>query len=284
MANQPRIQELITLTLDAGLGIYIHASGDAAVRSVLNAAESMNRAFRPSDIGIAHAELVAVDDTARFANLGIPVIASYQWAQKATYWANENNKCLGPERMNRVEEHGTLNNAGALIAYGSDWPVDTLDPFLALSIGVLRQGDSQNRNSHVSFGPQFVGRLDQQPALSRDVALGGMTTAAATYLNASASIGSLEVGKLADLVVLSHDYFDEVTVPDEQLARNQVLLTMVGGRAVFADNSTQFIPTKWLAESNRLNNDPVVRSIKSGNILSRALIGRSCGSHAGHTH
>jgi predicted amidohydrolase YtcJ len=282
--NQSQIKEIITRTLDAGLGIHLHAVGDAAVRSVLNAAESMDRTFQPSDIGIAHAELVAIEDRVRFAKLGIPVIASYQWAQKATYWADKNEKTLGPERMSRAEGHGILNNAGALLSYGSDWPVDPLDPFLALSIGVLRQGDPQNRNAHASFGSQFVGRLDQQPALSREVALRGMTTAAATYLNSSASIGSLEVGKFADLVVLDRDYFDEKAVPDEQLARNKVLLTMVGGRAVFADNSTTFIPAEWLIESNRLNNNPVVKGIKPGNILSRAVTGRSCGSHAGHAH
>jgi len=283
-ANQSQVKDIITRTLDAGFGIHLHAVGDAAVQSILNAAESMNRTFQPSEIAIAHAEMVAIEDRIRFAKFGIPVIASYQWAQRATYWADQNALVLGPERMSRAEGHGILNNAGAMLSYGSDWPVDPLDPFLALSIGVLRQGDPQNRNAHASFSPKFVGRLDQQPALSREVALRGMTTAAATYLNSSGSIGSLEVGKFADLVVLDRDYFDTKAVPDEQLARNKVLLTMVGGRAVFADNSTTFIPAEWLAESNRLNNNPVVKGIKSGNILSRAVTGRSCNSHAGHAH
>ncbi|RYP08931.1 hypothetical protein DL764_001584 [Monosporascus ibericus] len=283
-SNQSQIMEIITRTLDAGLNIHLHAVGDAAVRSVLNAAEAMNRTFRPSDIGIAHAELVAVDDRQRFGKLGIPVIASYQWAQKATYWADLNEKALGPERMSRVEAHAVLNDQGTLLAYGSDWPVDPLDPFLALSIGVNRQGDPQNRNSHASFGPQFVGRLDQLPGLSREVALRGMTTAAAKYLDSSDSIGSLEVGKFADLVVIDRDYFDEAAVPNEQLARNKVLLTMVGGRPVFTDNSTTFLPAEWVAESDRLNSNPVVKSISPGNILSRAVTGRACGSHFGHAH
>jgi predicted amidohydrolase YtcJ len=278
-ATQAQIEDLMKRTLDAGMGLHIHASGDAAVKNVLNAAEAMNRTFKPSDIGIAHAELVAVEDRARFAKLGIPVIASYQWAQKATYWADENAKVLGPERFGVVEAHGILNNAGTLLSYGSDWPVDPLDPFLALSIGVLRQGDPQNRNAHASFGSKFVGRLDQQPALSREVSLRGMTTAAATYLDSSASIGSLEIGKFADLVVLDRDYFDVTNVPDDQLARNKVLMTMVGGRAVFTDNSTSFFPVEWLAESNRLNSDPVVQRIKPDNILSRAVTKRACNSH-----
>ena len=282
--NQTQLQDLLTRTLDAGMGLHVHASGDQAVRTILNVATSMNRTFAPSDIGIAHAELVAVEDRARFGHLGIPVIASYQWAQKATYWAGDNAKVLGPDRMEIVEGNGHLNNAGALIAYGSDWPVDPLDPFLALAIGVTRSGDPQNKNSHASFGPQFVGRLDQQPALSREASLRGMTTAAATYLNSSASIGSLETGKFADLLILENDYFDEKAVPDEKLARNKVLMTMVGGRAVFADDAATFLPAEWHAESRRLDQNPVILRMKPGNILSRALTGRACGAHVGHSH
>jgi predicted amidohydrolase YtcJ len=284
-ANQTELERLITLTLDAGLGLHVHADGDAAVHNMLNAAESTNRTFKPSEIGIAHAELVSAEDRARFGKLGIPVIASYQWAQKATYWAGDNTLALGAgRRMSDAESAGLLQDAGALVVYGSDWPVDPLDPFLALSIGVLRQGDPLNKNSHASFGPQFVGRLDDQPGLSREAALRGMTTAAAKYLNSEASIGSLERGKFADLVVLEHDYFDEKAVPDEQLGRNKVLLTMVGGRAVFADNSTTFLPTEWLAESAKLNKNPVLSRVKPGNILSRSITGRSCGAHTGHAH
>jgi predicted amidohydrolase YtcJ len=282
-ANQSQIQDIITRTLDAGLGIHLHASGDAAVQIVLNVTTAMNRPFQPSEIGIAHAELVAIQDRTRFAELGIPIIASYQWASKSTYWADNNALTLGPERMSRLQAHGILKNAGALLAYGSDWPVEPLDPFLALAVGVLRRGDPQNRNSHASFGPKFVGRLDDQPALSREVALRGMTTTAATYLNISSSIGSLEVGKFADIVVVDRDYLDEKAVPDEELARNKVLLTMIGGKAVFADNSTSFIPTEWLAESNRLDSDPIVKGMKPGNILARSLTGRTCGS-AYHKH
>ncbi|CAE6996926.1 hypothetical protein PTNB73_04306 [Pyrenophora teres f. teres] len=282
--NHTQLQDLLTRTLDAGMGLHVHASGDQAVRTILNVATAMNRTFAPSDIGIAHAELVAVEDRARFGQLGIPIIASYQWAQKSTYWAGDNAQVLGTDRMNLVEGCGHLNNAGALIAYGSDWPVDPLDPFLALAIGVTRSGDPLNKNSHASFGSQFVGRLDQQPALSREASLRGMTTAAATYLNASSSIGSLEEGKFADLLILDNDYFDEKAVPDEKLARNKVLMTMVGGRAVFADKTATFLPSEWHSESQKLESNPVVQRMKPGNILSRAVTGRACGSHAGHSH
>jgi predicted amidohydrolase YtcJ len=282
--NQTELAKLVALTLDAGMGIHLHASGDKAVRTVLDVAAGLKRKFSPSDIGIAHAELVTPADRVRFQELGIPVIASYQWAQKATYWAGDNSKVLGTDRLNIAQSFGLVNNAGGLVAYGSDWPVDPLDPFLALAVGVTRAGDPQNKNSHASFGPQFVGRFDQQPALSREAALRGMTTAAATYLNASSSIGSLEPGKFADLLILENDYFNQTTVPDDTLSRNKVLMTMVGGRTVFADDSATFLPSEWHSESKKLENNPVIQRMKPGNILSRALTGRSCGSHAGHEH
>ncbi|EMD87041.1 hypothetical protein COCC4DRAFT_198612 [Bipolaris maydis ATCC 48331] len=282
--NQTELQKLLTLTLNAGMGLHVHASGDKAVRTMLDVATAMNRTFAPHDIGIAHAELVSAEDRNRFQDLGIPVIASYQWAQKATYWAGDNSLVLGPERMAVAQSSGQLNNAGALVAYGSDWPVDPLDPFLALAIGVTRTGDPTNKNAHASFGLQFVGRLDQQPALSREAALRGMTTAAATYLNSSSSIGSLEAGKFADLLILDKDYFDTAAVPDDALSRNKVLMTMVGGRAVFADESATFLPSEWQAESKKLDSNPVIQRMKPGNILTRAITGRACGSHVGHQH
>ncbi|KAL6155220.1 hypothetical protein ACJQWK_01064 [Exserohilum turcicum] len=283
-ANETQLQKLLTLTLNARMGLHVHASGDRAVRTMLDIATSMNRTFAPSDIGIAHAELVTAEDRARFAELGIPVIASYQWAQKATYWAGDNTLTLGADRMNVAQSSGLLNNAGALVAYGSDWPVDPLDSFLALAIGVTRAGDPQNKNSHASFGPQFVGRLDEQPALSREAALRGMTTVAATYLNSSSSIGSLEQGKFAALLILDKDCFDKAAVTDENLSKNKVLMTMVGGRAVFTDDSATFLPTEWQAESKKLDINPVIQRMKPSNILSRATTGRACGSHAGHSH
>lgn len=62
---------------------------------------------------------------------------SFQWAQRATYWDPDTLSGLGDSRMALVEPFGSLRDAGANIVYGSDWPVDPLDPMLSLKIGVV---------------------------------------------------------------------------------------------------------------------------------------------------
>jgi predicted amidohydrolase YtcJ len=87
--------------------------------------------------------------------------------------------------MARLEPHAHIISAGVLVAFGSDWPVEPLDTFLALKVGVTRSGDASNRNSPSSFGPGFVGSLDAQTGLTREQALPGMTLSAATYMSTS---------------------------------------------------------------------------------------------------
>lgn len=114
------------------------------------------------------------------------------------------------------------------MAYGSDWPVDPLDEFLALKIGVTRSGDPLNPHS---YGPQYAGKLNADPALSRADVLRTITINAAEQLNLDAVVGSIEVGKFADLIVLDKNF---MKVPEEELARNEVLMTVVGGKVVWA--------------------------------------------------
>lgn len=269
-----QLESLFTNILGIKQGIHLHACGDAAVRQILTVAKSMNRTFTPSQVSIAHAELVHPDDLSQFAALGIPAVMSYQWAQKATYWNDLNRLVLGSERMARVEPHAHIISAGGLVAFGSDWPVDPLDTFLALKVGVTRSGDTSNRNSASSYGPEFVGRLDAQPGLTREQALRGMTLNAATYLEQERFIGSLEKGKFADVVVIDRDFMDPEAVPDEQIAHNRVLLTIVGGRPVWANAS--WVPQDWTKEAQSLDDAATIRKMKTSNIVPRSISGRQC--------
>ncbi|KAM0326094.1 hypothetical protein ACHAQA_006687 [Verticillium albo-atrum] len=280
-ATPEQLESLFTSILGINLGLHLHASGDAAVRQVLTVAARMNRTFTPSQVAIAHAELVHPDDLAEFAALGIPAVMSYQWAQKATYWNELTQLTLGAERMSRVQPHSQLISAGGLVAFGSDWPVDPLDTFLALKVGVTRNGDASNPNSHSSFGPQFVGRLDAQTALTREQALRGMTSNAAAYLEQQQFIGSLERGKFADIIVIEEDFMNATVVHDDAIARNRVLLTLVGGRPVWANAS--WIPQAWTQAAQSLDNNTVVQRLKTSNILPRSITGRQC-MHGSHGH
>jgi predicted amidohydrolase YtcJ len=214
----------------AGLDPHIHATGERTVRVALDAVEYARQQlpgneFRPA---IAHNETVAVADYPRYAALGVTASFSFQWAQRAPYSVGETEHHLGPERFSRMEPFGSLRNAGARVAYGSDWPIDPFDELLALKVAVTRSGDPESPNG---FGPTFAGRINDDPALSRADALRAITMNAAWQLRMERQLGSIEVGKLADLIVLDRNFMQ---VPEEELARNSVLLTMVGGQVVMA--------------------------------------------------
>jgi predicted amidohydrolase YtcJ len=115
--------------------------------------------------------------------------------------------------------------------HGSDWPIDPFDTFLALKVGVTRSGDPGNPHGAASLAPVFKGRINADPALTRDDVLAAITVNAAHQLRLEKQIGTIEAGKFADLIVLGRDF---LTVPDEQLGRNRVLLAMVGGEVVAA--------------------------------------------------
>lgn len=227
------LQSLMLATVDAGLDMHLHATGDRAVRTVLDAVAATRQARPGADFrsAISHNETVAVADYPRFAALDVMATMSFQWAQRAPYSIGDTENHLGAERFARMEPFGSLRRAGARIVHGSDWPIDPFDTFLALKVGVTRSGDPTNPHSAASLAPIFQGPINADPALSRDDVLAAITVNAAHQLRLEGQLGSLEAGKLADLIVLERDF---LSVPEEELGRNRVLLTMVGGQVVAA--------------------------------------------------
>ena len=125
--------------------------------------------------------------------------------------------------MARLEPSSALAAAGARIAFGSDWPVDPLNQWFALKVGVTR-------TNAPDAPPIYRGRLGDDPGLTREVVLDAATINAAYALHADASTGSLAVGKFADLIVLDRN---PLTIPAEDIANVRVLETVVGGRTVY---------------------------------------------------
>jgi hypothetical protein len=124
-----------------------------------------------------------------------------------------------------MEPFDKLDRAGVRVVYGSDWPVDRLNYWLALKGGITRTGDG-------AYGDEFAGRLNKAPGLTRARALRSITLNSAWALHQEKETGSIETGKLADLIVLDRNF---MTVPEDTLANNKVLLTMVGGKIVHDD-------------------------------------------------
>ncbi|MCP2068485.1 UNVERIFIED_ORG: putative amidohydrolase YtcJ [Pseudomonas reinekei] len=224
------LNPLLLQAVKAGFDPHLHATGERAVRDALDSVayvrkELPGQDFRPA---IAHAESVDPADYPRFKALDVTATMSFQWAQQAPSTVDGTSDHLGAERFERMEPSGSIARAGGRVAFGSDWPVDPLDEFLALKVGVTRSGDPTNPHS---YGPKYAGRLNSDPAMSRAEVLRSITLNAAQQLKLDAVLGSVEVGKFADLIVLDKNFMQ---VPEEELGRNDVLLTLVGGKVVWA--------------------------------------------------
>lgn len=221
----PVLAALLIEIAGAGFEPHMHADGDRAVREGLDGIEAMRKRFPGRDIraAIAHDEIVDPADFPRYKALDAIPVLSFQWEKQAPDTIEGARDYLGPARFKYIEPAGFLAAAGARIAYGSDWPVDPLDEWFALKVGITRRNAPQP-------GHRYAGRLSEDKGLSRKEALRAITINSSYELHQDQATGSLEVGKLADLIVLDRNFFD---IPAEQIAEIKVLETVVGGRVVF---------------------------------------------------
>ena len=213
----------------AGIDPHMHADGDGAVHAALDGIEALRKALPTADLrpAIAHDEIVEPADFPRYRQLGAIPVLSFQWEKPAGDTLGLKDY-FGPARMKILEPAGLLAAAGARIAFGSDWPVDQLDEWFALKVGVTR-------TNAPDAPPEYRGRLGDDPGLSREAVLRAVTIDAAYELHQDAATGSLEVGKFADLIVIDRN---PLTVPAEVIAKTQVLNTVVGGKVVYEATAT----------------------------------------------
>jgi predicted amidohydrolase YtcJ len=228
----PILAALLIEVAGAGFEPHMHADGDRAVREGLDGIGVLRRQFPGRDIraAIAHDEIVDPADFARFKQLNAIPVLSFQWEKQAPDTMEGARDYLGPARFKYMEPAGFLAAAGARIAFGSDWPVDPLDEWFALKVGVTRTNAPQPDH-------KYAGPLSEDKGLSRHEVLRAITMNSSYELHQDQSTGSLEAGKLADMIVLDRNFFD---IPAEQIADIKVLQTVVGGRVVF--QSDKFAP------------------------------------------
>jgi predicted amidohydrolase YtcJ len=217
------LKPLVTAIAKAGFDPHIHSIGDRAVRLTLDAYAVMRERIGKHDIrpAIAHAEMVDPADYKRFHKLNVIPAMSFQWAKPGPDSIDAQKDYIGPERFSRVEPEGSLFAAKAPIAYGSDWPVDTLNEWFALQVGITRENPA---------GGKYAGRFNDQKGLPRRFALRSITMNSAYELHQDRRTGSLQRGKYADLIVLDRNF---LRIPKTQIMNTKVLLTMVGGKAVY---------------------------------------------------
>lgn len=218
------LASVLTALGRAGIDPHMHADGDGAVHAGLDGVAALRKALPAADIrpAIAHNEIVGPADFKRYQALNVIPVLSFQWEKPAGDTLGVKDY-FGPERMKILEPAGVLAQAGARIAFGSDWPVDALDQWFAFKVGVTR--------TNAPDAPaEYRGRLGDDPGLSRETVLRAATINAAYELHQDDVAGSLEAGKLADLIVLDRN---PLTVPAEEIAKTKVLETVVGGAVVY---------------------------------------------------
>ncbi|MEX0796604.1 MAG: amidohydrolase [Acidimicrobiia bacterium] len=191
------LREIVTILDRHGFQCHFHAVGDGAVRSALDAIEAA-RAVNGASANrhhIAHIQFVHPDDVPRFARLGAIANAQPLWALNDDYQIELTRPFITPERDSWQYPFGSLLRAGAALGMGSDWNVSTANVMEEIAVAIKRTGPDG--------GPP----LGPEQALSPVEALTAFTMGSAYINNSEQDRGSLEAGKLADLVVFDRDPF-----------------------------------------------------------------------------
>jgi len=209
----------------AGLQVIVHAIGDRAIRMQLDifARVASENGTRDRRFRIEHAQHIAPPDIPRFASLG--VIASMQpyHAIDDGRWAE---RVIGPERIRTTYAFRSLRDAGARLAFGSDWFVAPPTPLEGIYAAVTRRTlDDRNPG----------GWVPEQKITVED-ALRAYTTGGAYASFDEKDKGTLERGKLADFVLIDRDL---TRIAPETIRDAKVMMTVVGGRVVYDRTATQ---------------------------------------------
>jgi len=220
----PVMFDAVAAAHQANIDLHLHAIGDGAVRAALDAIERAQTMYpeSASRSTICHIEIVSAQDVARFAALGVVAQTTPTWFDYDDLALNR----LGEDRFNQMYPLASILRNGGKVTLGSDYPVswigqDALNPMFNIEMAVTRQPAG---NAEVPVQPRVSERL------SVDQAIRAHTSDAAWQLRLEDDIGTLEVGKLADLVVLERDPYAS---DPYQLHAIRVDRTFSDGRLVY---------------------------------------------------
>ena len=226
MWDPAKLDEMVTAVDRAGLQLHFHAIGDAAVRVALDAIQKAEEANGPRDRRplITHLQLVADSDRPRFKELGVIGAPQPFWFQKGGFYEKIEAPYLGEERASHEYPMQSLIDAGARMASASDFPVTVpFNPVIGIERGVTRRGEAAAGEDQV-LGP------DEGATVQEMIESFTYNGAYANFLEKD--VGSLDVGKLADVIVLDRNL---LAVPPDEIGDARVLLTLLEGREVYRD-------------------------------------------------
>ena len=215
ITSREELEDIVRRAARGGLPVAVHAIGDLANREALDAFEATREEWQPRGLRprIEHAQLLAEEDVPRFAQLGVAASVQFSHAPSDRDIADRNWEGM----TERAYAHRSLLDSGALLANGSDAPIEELDPLLGIQAGILR-----TLNEREPWHPE--------QAVTVEEAFQATCVAPAWLAGDERRRGKLLPGYLADLVVVDRDPFE---CRPEELAEIDVVATMLGGRWIF---------------------------------------------------
>ena len=221
----PDLLDKLIVKLDAlGFQIHFHAIGDAAIRQSLDSLEAAQRinGVRDSRHHISHIQLFDPADIPRFAALG--VVANFQpyWAWADKFILDLTIPKLGANRSQWLYPIRSLLDSGAVVAFGSDWFVTSGNPLLGIETAITRR-DPVTNESDTFLDHQKISLADAISAYT-------INSAYVNFMDRDA--GSIEVGKVADLIVLDKNLFH---LKPHEISDAEVLMTLIDGELVYGD-------------------------------------------------
>jgi predicted amidohydrolase YtcJ len=242
LLHEEELYKISKEALEEGFQVCTHAIGDRGNRMVLDTYEKVIRETAVTDhrFRIEHAQVVALSDIPRFKQIGILPSMQPIHCTSDMYWAEAR---LGPERIRGAYAWRKFLETGSIIVGGSDFPVEHPNPLWGIHAAVTRQdhegrpGDWHDVLQHfqlpvdgVSDPRAFAGGWYADQKMTREEAIRSFTTWAAYGAFEEGLKGSLEPGKLADMVVLTQDI---MTIPASEILHTEVVMTIVGGEIAY---------------------------------------------------
>ena len=224
MIEPELLKDVVTALDKKDFQVHFHAIGDAAIRQSLDAIEVAENTNGKRDLRhhISHLQIFDPADIARFGELD--VIANFQplWAYADDYVVDLTIPFIGEERAKWMYPIKSVIDSGGTVAFGSDWSVSTANPFPQIEIAVTRI-DAWEHDTDV---------LNPEQRITLEQAIDAFTINAAFVNHHEEKTGSIEVGKLADLIVVDQNLFD---IDATAISDTKVLLTLFAGESVYGD-------------------------------------------------
>ncbi|TLU59925.1 amidohydrolase [Thalassotalea litorea] len=225
--SEPQMVQLLSQATEAEMDVHIHALGERAITQALNAIETVKHSFpqHSNRFTICHVQVMTDTDVERFASLGVIAQSTPLWASYDEY----GKEFVSSDQFNRYFRFNSLSKAGVILSFGSDFPATGagslgMSPIFNMEIGHTRKTPGE---------PDAKVQPNKNESLDIASLIKGYTLGSAFQLNMETQIGSLEVGKMADLVIVDNNLFD---VQADKIHQVKVLETILSGESVFVAN------------------------------------------------